>query len=407
MWNGNQGTLSVYISKAKDLPNLIKLDKQNVILRLRIAHMTRDSETVFRGGQNPVFNYLERFEITPGVKPIMQLEAYCDRKKKVPLIIGRCEVDLMNGIRADPKEGYCRWYDLKRDGNEFAGTIFVELTFVPTVKNVDRGRSDDSSLDRLDMSMASRPVPPLPDDVSLNSSYNPQISAAHSEQGYMHASEIRLVTPSRNKGRSYINDSNPSISESHYHNDSYATTNNRILGNPPNFSTSVGTSNTTLSEETTDTTASDTKFHFANLKKLKERINIFKNPTASSTESSQSGNAVDIEALQKAIGVTYSDDDESDESEEINKDKYENNNNDRYVEPSSRRISHLHNHERNNIHRRQEPDLPPLPSESSRRSSMSPSRSRVGIMHSPDLPPLPKSRNTSLSPTRRRPPPNN
>lgn len=46
VWDGNQGTLSVYVSKAKDLPNLDKLDKQDVLLRLRIAHMTRESDTI-------------------------------------------------------------------------------------------------------------------------------------------------------------------------------------------------------------------------------------------------------------------------------------------------------------------------------------------------------------------------
>lgn len=86
VWDGNQGTLSVYVSKAKDLPNLDKLDKQDVLLRLRIAHMTRESDTIIRAGQTPIFKYYEKFEITPELRPLMYVEIYSDRRKKHPFL---------------------------------------------------------------------------------------------------------------------------------------------------------------------------------------------------------------------------------------------------------------------------------------------------------------------------------
>lgn len=375
VWTGNQGTLCVYVSKAKDLPNLNKLDKQNVMLRLRIAHMTRESDVLLRAGQNPVFKYLEKYEITPEVRPNMQVEVYCDRKKKAPILIGRCDVDLLNGIRADPKEGYCSWYELKRERDEFAGTIFIELSFTPSLPQFeDEARSEE--VQRLDASMAVRPVPPLPGD--LSASLLPTGSQQASYGGrYMHASVMREVTPRMN---------------------SFQTSTS--LEAPTNFSSSIGTSKSLDSQETTGsggTTTSDTKFHFANLKKLRERINVFKNPN-NSTNNNHLDTPVDIAALQKAIGVTSLSDEESAELE------------DAYSSRSSHR-SKLETQpplpplptgaSSSGSSRSQSPKMPPLPRS---RDGISPSRFR---QHSPALPALPaspSSRSREASP-RRRPPP--
>ncbi|GAV55609.1 hypothetical protein ZYGR_0AV02410 [Zygosaccharomyces rouxii] len=399
VWSGNQGTLCVFVSKARDLPNLTKLDKQNVMLRLRIAHMTRESNTLFRAGQNPVFNYLEKYSITPDVRPIMQVEAYCDRRKKPPILIGRCEVDLLNGIRADPKEGYCCWYELKRDRNEFAGTIFIELTFNPGLPNL-RKEEKNKDTEAMDATIRSRPVPPLPGDSSPGILMEDQDDyQEHSYiEPYTHGSAMREITPAAGVARNY----HPELSRS--------TLSDSIgVGAPPVFNSSVGTSTTISSEETNATEAtntSDTKFHFANLKKLKERLNVFKNPT-NSTNNQQSETPVDIEALQKAIGVTSLDDEE------------------RY--PSRTHSSHTSTVDLNDADDRH-PSLPPLPpsiSQQSRSSSNSPKRPPVPHRFesndnlsvefelsshgsgAPRLPPLPTAtspRNKSNSP-RRRPPP--
>ncbi|QHS75765.1 Inn1p [Saccharomyces paradoxus] len=403
VWNGNQGILSVYVSKARDLPNLNKLDKQNVMLRLRIAHMTRASNTLHRAGQNPVFHYLEKFDITPEIKPLMYVEVYCDRRKKSPLPIGRCEIDLLNAIRADPKEGYCTWYELKRSGDEFAGTIFIELTFTPKVPHLNR---DDlnKEMDRLDSSMAMRPIPPLPTE---------------SEYDYVHGSTMRQVTPqcastsSENKPeeKSYSNANIFSMS---------SKSDTAVSGNgsdpivlPPTFAASMGTTSTLETNDTAISNTSDTKFHFANLRKLKEKINIFKNPDSSINNCQNESNKVDIEALQKAIGVTsLSYDDDDDDDEDAHKAFYS----------SSHRVSHNYN----------QPPLPPIPTRDDMSNySHSHNRPLVGrdrtsrlsfsssspnphssALNSPKLPPLPttlnsnfSSRKNSVSPTRRRPPP--
>lgn len=385
VWSGNQGTLCVYVSKAKDLPNLNKLDKQNVMLRLRIAHMTRESNTLFRAGQNPVFNYLEKYAITPEVNPVMQVEAYCDRRKKPPLLIGRCEVDLLNGIRADPKEGYCCWYELKRERDEFAGTIFIELTFTPSLPHLHK-KERHRELDAMEASIRSRPVPPLPGDSELLWS-----KGFHSNpEPYMHGSAMREITPAAVGSRGSLRD------PSHL---SYSAS---INGAIPAFNSSVGTSMTLSSEETNVTevtTTSDTKFHFANLRKLKEKINVFKNPN-NSMNHQQSETPVDIEALQKAIGITSLSDDEE------------------CVSRSG--SSHAADVELEGTDRH--PSLPPLPSNIPRNSTSEAHPRRPALPRlsdsddmgspalqrrdTPRLPPLPKSqpRNKSQSPHRRPPP---
>ncbi|CCF60295.1 hypothetical protein KAFR_0J02310 [Kazachstania africana CBS 2517] len=378
IFTGTQGTLSVYVSKARDLPNLTKIDKQNVLLRLRVSHMSRESETLFRAGQNPVFNYLEKFEMTPDVRPLMQVEAYCDRKKKTPLFIGRCEVDLVNGIRADPKEGYCKWYEMKRNHNEFAGTIFIELTFQPAAPKMYKDKRN-RDFERLDASMARRLIPPLPsDNITIASGASPKVDTGNE---YTHASEMRQVTPtfgnniSDHRQGAYSN--NVSVLSSSIISSS-SRLSDRSSGLSPALMSSVGTNNTSLSQETNITTTSDTKFHFANLKKLKERINIFKNPNASN-ENTAEENTVDIKALQKAIGVTSLSDEEEEEEERHSR---------RDISSSRPRSPARY--------AKMQPELPPLPRQSSNRHSKS-----------PKLPPMPTtyhSRQNSISPTRRPPP---
>lgn len=357
LWAGNQGILCVYVSKARDLPNLNKLDKQNVMLRLRIAHMTRESDILLRAGQNPIFNYLEKYEITPAVKPTMQVEVYCDRKKKPPILIGRCEIDLLNGIRADPREGYCSWYELKRERNEFAGTIFIELTFNPSLLGPQKEKRREDR-EELDASMVRRPVPPLPGD-SYNSASEEKLDPNRS---YLHASVMRDVTPrvTINREQSPPQNFSRSMPSTRNYSD--------------DFESSINTNKTSASQETDITTTSDTRFHFANLKKLKERINVFKNANNSLNNNHPSDTPVDIEALQKAIGVTTLDDYETDSDD------------DRERHNGDRRTSHVN---RTGI----QPPLPPLPSERPEH--------QLHPVNMPRLPAIPRSDERRASPARR------
>ena len=492
IWSGNEGYLYVYVSKAKDLPNLIKLDKQNVMLRLRIAHMTRESDVKFRAGQNPIFDYLEKFEITPSVKPILYVEVYCDRKKKSPLPIGRCEVDLMNGIRADPRDGYCTWYELRRNGDEFAGTIFIELTFKPNLKRNHLKRIDKETM-RLDASVATRPIPPLPTEPryvssagmthNIDKTMDDSKCAQSNTPQYMHASEMRQVTPSIrnihygidnfngvNMGHdinsSRNNSFSPGINVSPCEYNRYENPQNFEINQfgLPNFTSSVDTSNTMLSQDTSNTTitstSAETRFHFANLKKLKERINIFKNPNISLEKSSRedemvgsphthnpnnnkNNTGVDIEALEKAIGVVSVEDDEEEEQGDEDYNRYDGNMeiNERNsysrptppIDPGCDRRNITVDGSRRNTNRtspsrrNQTPRLPHLPenvSLYSSSSSLSPRLemqlpplpnerviSKLGLSKTPELPNLPiqpsnyRNRTNSSSPVRRPSPP--
>lgn len=442
IWNGNQGVLTVFVSKARDLPNLTKLDKQNVLLRLRIGHMTRESDVKHRAGQNPVFDYLEEFEISPGVKPIMYVEAYCERRKKAPVPIGRCEIDLMNGIRANPKEGYSTWYELTRDRNEFAGQVFVELSFTPGLPRQSKDIVDKNI--KVDVSMIQRPIPPLPTSYSKSNSQNSQtsnhnnllhsnfntanfddyrrnqdirdqsnyehLSSSLGSTDYTHSSYMRQFTPSFE----YLSSSSHAGLRLHDI--------DPIENSTSRLDASIGTALTDITQNsnaTSVTTTSDTRFHFANLRKLKEKINIFKNPVT--VDSSDNDNQVDIQALQKAIGVKPT-------SEKEFEDIYHHG-----MSNSSRSNSNMDTQSESEIEPILPPSLPKLPNNaiedyatnlkitspkhfSTYRVGTDLSKSTINdvnsqLVYSPKLPPLPMlapktvSRDRSPSPYSRRPPP--
>lgn len=166
----------------------------------------------------------------------------------------------------------------------------------------------------------------------------------------MHASEMRQVTPLV-RNINYGTDNFSGVNVSHEH---VSSNSNKMAGinlspckyngyecskdfeanqfGVQNFASSVNTNTTTSSQDMSSTTvtstSAETRFHFSNLKKLKERINIFKNPNISSEKDSRQdeimgsphtndniiNKGVDIEALKKAIGVTSVEENEEKES---------------------------------------------------------------------------------------------
>lgn len=369
VYGGANGELIAFISRAKDLPNLRKLDKQNPYVILRIAHMTEKSDVVFRGGQTPTFAFQTKFDITPDVKPLLIVEVL-DETKKAPKLVGKCEIDITPALYADPEEGYDDWHDLKL-GREYAGKIYIELTFCPKLPPSQLRKEDHTADSFFESSIASRPAPPLPSDI-------PDINLTKSS-GYTHASHMRQVIPSiqhyatpQRSPSSPLNQQVPSPS---------------TLGKSFDFSSSVGT-NATYESQVSQTTVGTTESPFARLKQLKEKWKNLKNQGTSEQHTEQR-NGVDLEALQRAVGV-----DPDEHTHTITR------------LPSRATIisAKLQN----------QPPLPPLPHADSRRSSHS-SPIRRGYEassphRSPKLPPLPmespfSSRRTSMSPTRRRPPP--
>ena len=101
---GVNGKLDVYVSKAKDLPNLRRLDKQDPFVKLRIGHLTEVSPVIYRGGQTPKFDFHCAFQLTPDIKPLLCVELYDDHDHKHgSKLIGKCDVDLTPALLSDPE----------------------------------------------------------------------------------------------------------------------------------------------------------------------------------------------------------------------------------------------------------------------------------------------------------------
>lgn len=381
-FGGANGLLEVYVSRARDLPNLRKLDKQSPFVRLRISHMTETSEVAFRGGQTPRFDFYSKFDLTPDVKPAMIVEIFDD--KSPPKLIGQATIDLTPALYKDPEDGHDDWFPLKV-GNEFAGQVYMELTFHPLVPTSRLQRNKSNEISAFEASLESRPPPPLPSKVpSLSLAGPPEglPSIKQNHSTYSHASRVRS-----NYAPSEFDNSN--------------TRQASPLRSTPEFTLSV-TSNGTYSSQLTNesheshatlNTVNTTEPLFAKLKQLKERWKLIKNPTNDQLERE---NKVDLKALQKVVGV------EPDEVEHEST---------ATREPSlASAFSKLST----------QPPLPPLPSSPSRRISYEPNsysesrRSLSKVDNSPRLPPLPSSpssnlspkpRTYSASPNRRKPPP--
>ncbi|CDO92022.1 unnamed protein product [Kluyveromyces dobzhanskii CBS 2104] len=381
---GANGRLDVYISKAKDLPNLRKLDKQDPFVKLRIAHLTETSPVIYRGGQTPKFDYHCIFQLTPDIKPLLCVELYDDHDHKHgSKLIGKCETDLLPALLSDPEEGHDRWYELKRGSLE-AGKVYIELTFTPN--NISESRHFDILNE--DPSINSRTMPPLPSDLpELHAQYRAASSTNDQQRLASSASPNQYTHGSRMKYQLPELPVNFDTSRS-----SYAS------GEPMDLDSSVrsnATANTYHSQQSQSTEGLMDK-----LKLIKEKLNYFKNGSSVPPTESATNNAMDLEVLQKVVGAGLESSSSSRIPTNIN-------------EPSPM------NHRSTRPFA--EPSLPPLPASPSRLSSSSsvrhsagnitPSRSPVHKPTTPKLPNLPtsfsasSSRSGSVSPTRRRPPP--
>lgn len=339
--SGANGRIDVFVRKAKDLPNLRKLDKQDPFVKLRVAHLTQTSDKVSRGGQTPVFNFHCMFNLTPDMKPILFVELYDDQKTS-PKLIGKCEIDLTPGLYSDPEDGYDSWYNL-HVGDEEMGRIYVELTFTPNTIGKYHSLNEENTFERLPRAQREPPILPEVPNVRFNSN-NRMISQVPLYPHYIHHSGISQK-------------SFPITREDYARNLKDET-------NTYDFESSVHTSSTYESEISQNTGIT------AKLKQLKEKWNNFKQ--GSNVQASLNHVNVDLEALQKAVGISSPE---------------------RCISPTSSNYT-----DKNSSN----PPLPPLPNNSHLESSTTKSQS-------PKLPPLPdsshNSRMTSLSPQRRRPPP--
>ncbi|SCV02896.1 LAME_0H06084g1_1 [Lachancea meyersii CBS 8951] len=382
---GANGLLEVYVSRARDLPNLRKLDKQSPFVRLRISHMIATSEVAFRGGQTPKFDFYSKFDLTPDVKPALVIELFDERSP--PRLIGQCTVDLTPALYKDPEDGHDDWFDLKM-GKEEAGQVYVELTFHPLIPTTRLRKKNSDYANSLELAMEGREPPPLPSKLPsfrMGDEYN-----AKSYNGYSHASESRsssialdsqepIVRPNSNS-RNSINFTSSVASNGTF--SSHATSASHESHATVN---TVGTA-----------TSAGTEPLFAKLRQLKEKWKSIKNP-ASDQQGNDNENKLDLKALQKVVGVDPED--------------YEG-------AATATRSPSRKSFESSKL--ASQPPLPRLPVDQARRTSAESSPRAMGRFASsireqnPPLPPLPpsplsksgtRSRNASNSPTRRRPPP--
>ncbi|AET40754.1 Inn1p Ecym_6379 [Eremothecium cymbalariae DBVPG len=369
---GVNGTLDVFVRKAKDLPNLRKIDKQDPFVKLRIAHITIVSDTVYRGGQIPVFDFHAVFELTPGMKHELHVELYDDHKHGSK-IIGRCVVDLKPALYSDPEDGYDRWYELNL-GDDETGKIYIELTFKPHTPNSQPESCIQSVSSAVSHSVSKR-GPPLPSEIPYVPYGKGQLTPGPPKKSpeYVHGGHVGQPLPIRRRAPDtlqYI----PATPGSQPENE---------LNEIPNFSSSIDSiedielRSSHNSQETGIT---------AKLKQLKERWNNFKQGSGEHHQDTRAD--VDLEALQRVVGVSP----------------------ERVKSTLSHHSAHLSKLEL-------QPPLPPLPVDADRKSrSLSPSqyspqqisrsRSPAFVRKSMDLPPLPQEaihRQPRL-PVRKRPP---
>lgn len=379
---GANGRLDVYVSKAKDLPNLRKLDKQDPFVKLRIAHLTEISPVIYRGGQTPKFDFHCVFQLTPDMKPLLSVELYDDHDHKHgSRLIGKCEVDLLPALLSDPEEGHDQWYYLNKGSIE-AGKVYIELTFVPNAISESR----NIEVSNMDFSIQSRTVPPLPSDPpEFHDQYNMATSSLGQRTGsslvpggYVHGSHMRSRSP-------VVSSHSVARASSYYPGDQQRVQ----VQEPADFDVSMGSNATTDTYHSQQTQS--TEGLMDKLKLIKEKLNYFKNGSSDPSNESVANNAMDLEVLQKVVGAGME------------------------SSSTSRVPSHI-NVPSSVAKNFQEPPLPPIPTSANRTPSRtsvrdSSTRSPFRPPVSPRLPDLPtnyspaSSRHGPPSPTRRRPPP--
>ncbi|GMM42286.1 Ingression protein 1 [Hanseniaspora uvarum DSM 2768] len=124
---GVSGTLTIFVHRAKELINVKKLDKQSPFVILRVGHMTCRSKVCFRGGQKPEWSFLAKFQITPEIKPVLDIDCFHETKK-APKFIGKVKLNFKTALYANEDDGDDKWVELQ-NGVEYAGKVYLEMSF--------------------------------------------------------------------------------------------------------------------------------------------------------------------------------------------------------------------------------------------------------------------------------------
>ncbi|RVD81558.1 uncharacterized protein DFL_009417 [Arthrobotrys flagrans] len=121
------GTLVAVVDKAKNLPNLKSIGKQDPYCVLRLGKHVKRTEPDKRGGQTPKWDAELRFPVhDSGDYRHLKIVIFTDDKKTE--LIGECIVSLDNILDTSGGGQSDGWHQCKCRG-KYAGDIRVELTF--------------------------------------------------------------------------------------------------------------------------------------------------------------------------------------------------------------------------------------------------------------------------------------
>ncbi|OWB84272.1 hypothetical protein B5S33_g2914 [[Candida] boidinii] len=131
--------LAVVVSKARDLPNRRKFDKQTPYCVVRIQDQVQTTQAIPRAGQNPEWDSELWFSLSGVTDYKMSFNIYHETKKEVGLVC-KATIDFSQALTKPSKVGFDKWYDLEYDGKP-AGQIFLEMSYYPPVDNVSLSNS--------------------------------------------------------------------------------------------------------------------------------------------------------------------------------------------------------------------------------------------------------------------------
>ncbi|GMF59196.1 unnamed protein product [[Candida] boidinii] len=121
--------LAVVVSKARDLPNRRKFDKQTPYCVVRIQDQVQTTQAIPRAGQNPEWDSELWFSLSGVTDYKMSFNIYHETKKEVGLVC-KATIDFSQALTKPSKVGFDKWYDLEYDGKS-AGQIFLEMSYYP------------------------------------------------------------------------------------------------------------------------------------------------------------------------------------------------------------------------------------------------------------------------------------
>ncbi|KAG7894764.1 hypothetical protein KL908_001114 [Ogataea polymorpha] len=150
--------LVIIVSKAQDLPNRKKLDKQSPYCVARIQDQVQKTKIVPRGGQNPHFDDELWFSLDNVEETTVNFIVYHQMKKDSELVC-KADIDFTPALRRSSKEGYDNWFTLSYNGRP-AGKIYLEMTYYSSSKDVPAHVEPLTKL-RMVSSALSHPVPSI------------------------------------------------------------------------------------------------------------------------------------------------------------------------------------------------------------------------------------------------------